>query len=178
MCSLNLVAIPQKCPGFTFKNVFEHCVKHYGMVPLGVYKQTNDDQPLIHQGEGNNSQQNQEKKNHKPYMWLHPPQNLELDVHDELFVLSEKNPKESLREEIYGGGRMFADSSKHLKNEEKKTQKQHVNQLDVLNKDLKDLHFSTREWCDDVSQSKSFIKKNLSLKLRTDLENRMDQNIE
>ena len=54
-------------------------------------------------------------------MWLHPPQNLELDVHDELFVLSEKNPKESLREEMLGGGRMFADSSKHLKNEEKKT---------------------------------------------------------
>ena len=56
-------------------------------------------------------------------MWLHPPQNLELDVHDELFVLSEKNPKESLREEMFGGGRMFSDSSKHLKNEEKKTQK-------------------------------------------------------
>ena len=111
-------------------------------------------------------------------MWLHPPQNLELDVHDELFVLSEKNPKESLREEIYGGGRMLADSSKHLKNEEKKTQKQHVSQLDLLNKDLKELHDSTKEWQLDVSQSKNFIRKNLSLKLRTDLENQLEQNIE
>ena len=95
------------------------------MIPLGVYKQTNDDQPLINSGEANYNQQNS-GKNNKPYMWLHPPQDLELDVHDELFVLSEKNPKESLREDIYGGSRMFADTSKHLKNEEKKTQKQHV----------------------------------------------------
>jgi len=59
-------------------------------------------------------------------MWLHPPPKLELTIHDELFVLSEKNPKESLRSEEMFGRSTFADSSKLLRNEEKKTQKAHV----------------------------------------------------
>ena len=59
-------------------------------------------------------------------MWLHPPPKLELTIHDELFVLSEKNPKESLRSEEMFGRSAFADSSKLLRNEEKKTQKAHV----------------------------------------------------
>ena len=35
----------------------------------------------------------EEKNQKKSYMWLHPPQNIELSVYDELFVLCERNEK-------------------------------------------------------------------------------------
>jgi len=59
-------------------------------------------------------------------MWLHPPPKLELTIHDELFVLSEKNPRESLRSEEMFGRTTSTDGGKLLRNEEKKTQKAHV----------------------------------------------------
>jgi len=34
----------------------------------------------------------------KQYVWLHPPKKIELSIFDELFVLSEKNEKETAQE--------------------------------------------------------------------------------
>lgn len=46
---------------------------------------------------GQSSGENKEgKNNRKPYVWLHPPRNLELTHHDELFVLCENNPKDNM----------------------------------------------------------------------------------
>ena len=130
MCSLNLVEIPKKCTSYAFQNIFEHCVKNYGMVPLGVYKRHMDEGPILNQEQEVRGKENQKanpgESSRKPFMWLHPPPKLELTIHDELFVLSEKNPKESLCGEEMLGGRIFSDSSLLLKNEEKKTQKAHV----------------------------------------------------
>jgi len=47
MCSLNLVEIPKKCTSYAFQNIFEHCVKNYGMVPLGVYKRHMDEGGVV-----------------------------------------------------------------------------------------------------------------------------------
>ena len=57
-----------------------------------------------------------------------------------------------------------------LKNEEKKTQENNVGRLKDMNKHLGDLLFATKEWASDVQESKTFISKNFSLKLRSDLE--------
>jgi len=56
----------------------------------------------------------------KPYVWLHPPKNIELSPHDELFVLSDRNFMDSFKEDEMES-RQFVDSSKVITNEEKKT---------------------------------------------------------
>lgn len=136
MCSLNLVEIPKKCTSYAFQNIFEHCVKNYGMVPLGVYKRHQDEGKVVREGEDNLSSKERSslgENARKPFMWLHPPPKLELTIHDELFVLSKKNPKESLRSEEMYGRSAFSDSSKLMRNEEKKTQKNNVEALEKLN---------------------------------------------
>ena len=35
-----------------------------------------------------------DRNSKKPYVWLHPPKDTELSIHDELFVLCDRNPKE------------------------------------------------------------------------------------
>lgn len=42
MCSINTVEIPKSCTSYIFWNVFEHCLKHYNMVVIGVYKKHDD----------------------------------------------------------------------------------------------------------------------------------------
>ena len=42
MCSINTVEIPKSCTSYVFWNVFEHCLKIYNMVVLGVYKRHDD----------------------------------------------------------------------------------------------------------------------------------------
>lgn len=37
--------------------------------------------------ENNRAKEEQQRSNRKPYVWIHPPKDLELSVHDELFVL-------------------------------------------------------------------------------------------
>ena len=44
MCSLNLVEIPHGCTSMTFKAIFEFCVRNCKMVPIGVYKQIDQEQ--------------------------------------------------------------------------------------------------------------------------------------
>ena len=42
MCSINTVEIPKSCTSYVFWNVFEHCLKHYNMILIGVYKRHDD----------------------------------------------------------------------------------------------------------------------------------------
>ena len=42
MCSINTVKIPNTCTSYIFWNVFEHCLRNYNMVVLGVYKRWED----------------------------------------------------------------------------------------------------------------------------------------
>jgi len=74
----------------------------------------------------------------KPYVWLHPPKNIELSPNDELFVLSDRNLMDWLKDDEVGG-RTSVDSSKLIKNEEKKTQEAIVNRMKDLNKKLTEL---------------------------------------
>jgi potassium large conductance calcium-activated channel subfamily M alpha protein 1 len=88
MCSLNIMEVPKGCQDMTYASVFEFCVKR-NQVPIGVFRRHNDDE--FAQSTGTEHQDNPGKS--KPHVWLHPPKNLELSVHDELFILCEKNPK-------------------------------------------------------------------------------------
>ena len=65
-------------------------------------------------------------------MWLHPPKNIELSPNDELFVLSDRDQMDSMKDNE-AGGRQFVDSSKIIKNEEKKTQEAIVNHMREMN---------------------------------------------
>ena len=118
--SLNLVEIPRGCDSLIFSNVFEYCVKNLNRVPVGVYKRHTDDGPAsqggpdqtpmgagglnatpgggrdfnnIGESKNAGAQDNYTHGSRKPYVWMHPPRNIELSVHDELFVLSDINPK-------------------------------------------------------------------------------------
>ena len=102
----------------------------------------------------------------KPFMWLHPPKNIELTIHDELFVLSDKNQSVSGDDMA----RQYIDSSKIIKNEEKKTQENNINLLKDLNGNLQEMLQSTAEFDTDINQSSRFIKKDFKLKLRSDLD--------
>ena len=65
-------------------------------------------------------------------MWLHPPKYIELTIHDELFVLSDKNQSASGDDMA----RQYVDSSKLIKNEEKKTQENNIKLLKDLDGNL------------------------------------------
>jgi len=57
------------------------------MVVIGVYKRYQDDS-------GNEYKEASSLR--KPYVWLHPPAFVELSYHDELYVLCDKDPKETI----------------------------------------------------------------------------------
>lgn len=99
---------------------------------------------------GSGRSQSQSSGPTKPFVWLHPPSKIELLPHDELFVLSDRSLMETLKDEEAAGSRQFVDSSKLLKNEEKKTQEANVNKLREINKRLTDLSQASKEWEKDV----------------------------
>jgi hypothetical protein len=97
-CSLNLVEIPKKCNSLVFSLIFEFCVKNHNMIPIAVYKRQTGEGNAANQGPGDGM--NREDRNKKkPYVWLHPPKNTELSIHDELFVLCDKHPKDNMNAE-------------------------------------------------------------------------------
>ena len=75
---------------------------------------------------------------------MHPPRNIELSVHDELFVLSDRNPKEETRKSAQNEGQAPYSQSK-MKNEEKKAQDGNITKLSKLNTQLRDLLFASKE---------------------------------
>ena len=199
MCSINTVEIPKSCTSYIFCNVFEHCLKHYNMVVLGVYKRPDDSTgPLGEELWGSESTRHKTKSTSstqqkapqkaqaeqdipgnsrpssrdpvKPFVWLHPPKNIELLQNDELFVLSDRNlMADTMNKEDEAGGKNV-DSSKILKNEEKKNAEANINKMRGLNKKLCDLSQASKDWEKDVEQSQKFINENFALKLRSDLE--------
>lgn len=42
MSSLNLVSLPKECHSYTFKNLFDYCVRNKCGIPIGVYKKIDD----------------------------------------------------------------------------------------------------------------------------------------
>jgi hypothetical protein len=65
------------------------------MIPIAVYKRYFEDNPGTSgqfKGDGGSREDRNSKK---PYVWLHPPKHIDLSNHDELFVLCDKNPKDS-----------------------------------------------------------------------------------
>lgn len=71
------------------------------MVVIAVYKRQNESATQINQAEifnedqeANKKKEEQQKNSRKPYVWMHPPKDLELNVHDELFVLCDYNPND------------------------------------------------------------------------------------
>ena len=84
-----------------------------------------------------------------PFVWLHPPKHIELLPSDDLFVLSDRNLMDTFKDEA-AGAKQFVDSTKLLKNEEKKTQEANVNKMKDLNKKLNNLSQASKEWEKDV----------------------------
>jgi len=80
MSSLNLIEVPANCEDMTFESIFEFCIRR-NQVLIGIYRRDID----------NNFQNNDQESSgkSKPYVWTHPPKNIQLTVHDELFVLCE-----------------------------------------------------------------------------------------
>jgi len=131
MCSINTVEIPKACPSFVFWNVFEYCLRNYNMVVLGVYKRREDinctlAEELWGSDKGNYKKNNKKKTSAagganaaddsqgpkgfipgqgpgKPYVWLHPPKDIELSPSDELFVLSDRNLMDSMKDDEAAG---------------------------------------------------------------------------
>jgi len=114
MCSINTVEIPKTCTSYVFWNVFEHCLKYYNMTVLGVYKRPEEStgslgEELWGSSDSRSKAAKQSKPSNyapqenesmgsggsgssrKPFVWLHPPKNIELSPNDELFVLSDRN---------------------------------------------------------------------------------------
>ena len=94
-----MVEIPKNLNSQQWGEVFENCVKFHGMIPIGVYKRHQED--ASQQDDKNDDfgpARNDEKNLKKQYVWLHPPKKIELSIFDELFVLSEKNEKETAHE--------------------------------------------------------------------------------
>eukprot|EP00347_Sterkiella_histriomuscorum_P011662 403371596 len=85
--------IPKKCSNLSFASIFESCLKHFNMIVIGVYKRHFDDANSNGQNQG---EPREFRNNKKPYVWLHPPKFAELSIHDELFVLCDKDPKENI----------------------------------------------------------------------------------
>ena len=181
MCSINTVEIPKACTSYVFWNVFEHCLRHYNMIVLGVYKRREDQTRLLGEElwaadkskstQGSSSSQKRGSSSAtgatnaaddstggakgynsqpgKPYVWLYPPKNIELSPNDELFVLSDRNLMDWLKDDDEAG-RQLVDSSKLIKNEEKKTQEKIVNDMRDLDKKLTELNQASKEWERDV----------------------------
>ena len=132
------------------------------------------------------------RNNKKPYVWLHPPKFIELSIHDELFVLCDKDPKENIAASTadnmkmdhtrlthdltarngmtLGGTGGLISGEKLLKNEEKKQQKENIQKLTNLNNMLQDLLFSTKELSSNVDRTNEYISNDLGLKIKSDLD--------
>mmetsp|Transcript_13235 Transcript_13235/g.20663 ORF Transcript_13235/g.20663 Transcript_13235/m.20663 type:complete len:217 (-) Transcript_13235:20-670(-) len=175
-CSLNLIEIPKKCTSMVFSDIFEYCVKFNNMIPIAVYKRHSDDPANT----GNKFQGNQdlkadglgtradEKTQRKSYMWLHPPRKIELSISDELFVLCEKNVKESMQENQKD--KTPPPGGKPLKNEGKKIQSENLKELNKLNSMLKELLYSSKELQNNVERSGGLLNSDLGFKIRSGLE--------
>ena len=47
MSSLTLIEIPKTCNSYLFQAIFEHCLKNYNMVVLGVRKMQLDEGSIL-----------------------------------------------------------------------------------------------------------------------------------
>ena len=114
----------------------------------------------------------------KPYVWIHPPKDLELSAHDELFVLCDSTPNDIINGrqadvktrtnlDLLGGG--VGTVNKMFKNEDRLLQKDSMQKLFQLNGLLQDLLFSTKELADNVQKASEFIEKDLAIKVKSDL---------
>jgi hypothetical protein len=99
--SLNLIECPKGVP-MVFQDIFEHCVKN-NMIPIGVYKRHDEQSTAANLKNLGTRLENKtealggrgdEKTQRKSYVWLHPPKKIELNIHDQIFVLCEKSEKE------------------------------------------------------------------------------------
>lgn len=69
------------------------------MIVIAVYKkheqETNEEDgaPVIN-NHTPTGREEQARSSRKPFVWIHPPKDLELSVTDELFVLCDKNPQD------------------------------------------------------------------------------------
>ena len=156
MSSLYLIEVPANCEDLTFESVFEFCIRR-NQVVIGIYRRDID-----------NYQQSNDREsfgNSKPYVWTHPPKNIELTVHDELFVLCEKNPKgESTLKNMQNFG------TSQAKKEVNKIQDNNMLKLNKLESQLQDLVLSAKELGTEMMKSNQFVAKNLDLKVRYELE--------
>ena len=79
----------------------------------------------------------EEKTQRKSYVWLHPPKKIELNIYDQLFVLCEKNEKESMPDNQKAkselGSGQTGNLGKSIKNEGKKIQNENLKELSKLN---------------------------------------------
>ena len=84
----------------TFQDIFESCVKLNNMIPIGVYikhdqiKLTARKSRMLREPETRSKHSRENPK----YVWMHPPKKILLNVYDELFVLSEKNDKDNMKD--------------------------------------------------------------------------------
>jgi len=114
------------------------------MVVIAVYKrevesatQINHAEIFNEDQEANKKKEEQQKNSRKPYVWIHPPKDLELNVYDELFVLCDYNPNDVIHAknsnqirtslDLLGGG--LGSGNKLFKNEDKKILKDSMTKL-------------------------------------------------
>lgn len=138
------------------------------MIPIGVYKRHQEDSS---QQDDKNDDfgpgRNDEKNLKKQYVWLHPPKKIELSIFDELFVLSEKNEKETAQESQKNVPDAANLEEKNLKNSGQKIQNENIKSLEKLNENLKELLFSAKEMEENGRRTGELIKSDLMFKIKS-----------
>lgn len=93
------------------------------MIVVGVYKHSTDE--FEHKdSEDGQANKKKEQTTSKPYVWISPPKGIELNVNDELFVLSDTSPEAPVSRNNQKN--QFADTSKLMKNQEKKIEESNI----------------------------------------------------
>lgn len=102
---------------------------------------------------------------------MHPPRNIQLNVYDELFVLSEKNDKENLKDPTKAKEEGDVNgANKAMQNQGKKIQLENIKQLGKFNQKLNDLLYSTKELEENAQRTESLLEHDLVLKVRCGLD--------
>jgi len=110
----------------------------------------------------------------KSYVWLHPPKKIELNIHDQLFVLCEKREKENQfdknKGKIDAGAGNQSNIEQTMKADGTRVQNELMKRFDSLNQGLKELLFSSKELDENVKKSGNLLEQDLGYKIRSALE--------
>ena len=91
-------------------------------------------------------------------------------INDQLFVLTEKNDKENLKDPSKTKEDAEANGGKLTQNQGKKAQYENLKQMGKFNQKLDDLLYSTKELEENAQRTGSLLENDLHLKVKCGLE--------